>query len=89
MDPARASFLYRRILEIDREYENGRAHELFNLAEERLKPRRLAYLRTLAQAAIKVRDWHRGMRIGQDMLALDANNANAKRLISVCANRAK
>jgi len=88
-DPEQAIFLYRRILEIDPEYMQGRARDFVQREEERLKSARLAHMRTQAEAAMKAGEWNRGERIGRDMLALDENNANAKRIVDICTKNAE
>jgi WD40 repeat protein len=87
-DPEQAIFLYRRILEIDPEYMQGRARDFARREEERLKPTRLARMLAQAEAAMQAGEWSRAERIGRDMLGLDANNPDAQRIVAVCAQNA-
>ena len=88
-DPEQAIFLYRRILEIDPDYIQGRARDFVRREEERLKPERLARMLTQAKAAMKAGEWSRGERIGRDMLALDENNADARSIVNICVKNAE
>lgn len=88
-DPEQAIFLYRRVIEIDPEYMQGKARDFVQREEERLKPTRLARMLAQAEAAMKAGEWSRAEHIGRDMLALDENNADAKRIVDVCVKNAE
>lgn len=83
-DPERAIFLYRQVLKIDPDYGRGQVHSFVEREEARLKPLRLANMLQQAELAMKRSDWKQAEHIGRDMLALDASNADAQWVISIC-----
>jgi hypothetical protein len=83
-DPEQAIFLYQRIVETDPNYLDGRAREFIEREQETLHSLRLEKLLARADVAVAAGEWTRGERIGQDMLKLDANNADARKIIQLC-----
>jgi WD40 repeat protein len=88
-DPEQAIFLYRRVIEIDPEYMQGKAQEFVRREEARLKPVWKARMLAQAEAAMKAGEWSRAERVGRDMLALDENNFEAKRIVDLCVKNAE
>ncbi|MFP4324092.1 MAG: SUMF1/EgtB/PvdO family nonheme iron enzyme, partial [Anaerolineales bacterium] len=83
-DPEQAVFMLQQVIEIDPDFMRGQAQAFVERQLELLKPLRLAGLLERANAAYRAGEWNRTTRLAEDMLALDAKNADAQQLINLC-----
>ncbi len=81
-DPEQATFLFRRVLEIEPDYAHGQAQRLLEREEFRLKPVRLSRMLSQAKIAKDAGEWRQAERIGRDMLTVDKDSVEAKRIIN-------
>ena len=82
-DPEQSYFLYQQVIEIDPEYMLGKARDFITNETERLKPARIAKMLQQAKQSIKSGDWKRCEQFCEDVLGLDRNHAEAKKLIAL------
>lgn len=80
-DPEQANFLYRRVLQTDPDFMQGKIKVYVEREEERLKPTRVKKLVERANAFLAANQLDNARQVANDLLEIDPTNADARSII--------
>jgi len=83
-DPEAAFFLYQQILEIDPNYDDGKAKRYIQNIQKRLKQARIHNLKAKTQTAIKEGKYSLAEQFCRSLLELDKKDLEAKKWLEQC-----